>query len=313
MTNTHLKNLKEIVKGLFLENELMSKHTSYGVGGPVKAFIIPKDRLDLINILKFSNNYSIETHFIGSGSNILFSDNEIDGIVISPLKSLKNFSISNNTIIAESGVMLGKMVKESIKNGLTGLESLIGVPGTLGGALSMNAGAYGSEISNHLISVEMVSMNGRIKNYDKNKLKFSYRNSNFKSGEFILEAKFVLESDSIENIKVRTKKNSASRKENQPLRYRSAGSVFKNSSKYPAGYLIDNAGLKGLKSGDAQISTKHANFIINHGKASATDILKLIKIIKQKVFDKYKILLELEIKTLGFKPKDIEKINVQKN
>ncbi len=310
MTNTHLKDLKGIVTGLFLENELMSKHTSYGVGGPVKAFIIPKDRLDLINILKFSNNHSIETHFIGSGSNILFSDNEIDGIVISPLKSLRNFSISNNTIIAESGVMLGKMVKESIKNELTGLESLIGVPGTLGGALSMNAGAYGSEISNHLISVKMMSMDGKIKGYAKNQLKFSYRNSNFKSNEFILEAKFVLESDSIENIKARSKENSSSRKENQPLRYRSAGSVFKNSSQYTAGYLIDNAGLKGLKSGDAQISTKHANFIINHGKAKATDILKLIKIIKQKVFDKYKILLELEIKTLGFKPNDIEKINV---
>ena len=310
MTDTHLKDLKKVVKGLFLENELMSKHTSYGVGGPVKAFIIPKDRPDLINILKFSNSHSIETYFIGSGSNILFSDNEINGIVISPLKSLRNLSISNNTIIAESGVMLGKMVKESIKNGLTGLESLIGVPGTLGGALSMNAGAYGSEISNHLISVDMMPMNGKIKCYAKNQLKFSYRSSNFKSDEFILEAKFVLESDSIENIKVRTKKNSSSRKENQPLRYRSAGSVFKNSSQYPAGYLIDNAGLKGLKSGDAQISTKHANFIINHGEAKATDILKLIKIIKQKVFDKYKILLELEIKTLGFKPNDIEEINV---
>ena len=137
----------------------------------LKAFIIPKDRLDLINILKFSNNHSIETHFIGSGSNILFSDNEIDGIVISPLKSLKTLNISNNTIIAESGVMLGKMVKESIKNGLTGLESLIGVPGTLGGALSMNAGAYGSEISNHLISVKMMSMNGKIKGYEQKSVK----------------------------------------------------------------------------------------------------------------------------------------------
>ena len=159
----------------------------------------------------------------------------------------------------------------------------------------------------------MMSMDGKIKGYGKNQLKFSYRNSNFKSNEFILEAKFVLESDSIENIKARSKENSSSRKENQPLRYRSAGSVFKNSSQYAAGYLIDNAGLKGLKSGDAQISTKHANFIINHGKAKASDILKLIKIIKQKVFDKYEILLELEIKTLGFKPNDIEKINVQKN
>ncbi len=309
MTEIYLKDLKKMVKGIFLENELMSKHTTYGVGGPVKAFIIPKDRLDLINILKFLNNYNIETYFIGSGSNILFSDNEIDGIVISPLKSLRNLNISNNMIIAESGVMLGKMVKESIKNGLTGLESLIGVPGTLGGALSMNAGAYGSEISNHLISVEMISMSGEIKNYVKDQLKFSYRNSNFKSDEFILEAKFILKSDSIENIKIRTKKTSSSRKENQPLRYRSAGSVFKNNIQFPAGYLIDNAGLKGLKSGDAQISPKHANFIINHGKAKATDILKLIKIMKQKVFDKYKILLELEIKTLGFKPNDIEKIN----
>ena len=301
MTDTHLKDLKEIVKGLFLENELMSKHTSYGVGGPVKAFIIPKDRLDLINILKFSNNHNIETYFIGSGSNILFSDNEIDGIVISPLKSLRNFNISNNTIIAESGVMLGKMVKESIKNGLTGLESLIGVPGTLGGALSMNAGAYGSEISNHLISVKMMSMDGKIKGYARNHLKFSYRNSNFKSNEFILEAKFVLESDSIENIKTRTKKTSSSRKANQPLRYRSAGSVFKNPKEGPAGYFIEKAGLKGLRSGNAEISKKHANFFINYGDAKAEDVVKLILTAKKSVKKLFNINLELEIQTLGFK------------
>ncbi len=146
------KELRNVVNGSLLENEPMSKHTSYGIGGPALAYITPKDIEDLSSILKFALNNKIPVFFVGSGSNLLVSDAGIDGIVITPAKSLKSLKIEENKITAESGVMLGKLVKESMKRNLTGLESLIGVPGTLGGALVMNAGAFGGEISNYLIS-----------------------------------------------------------------------------------------------------------------------------------------------------------------
>ena len=296
----NLDKLKSLVKGSFFENEPMSKHTSYGIGGPALAYIIPKDKNDLTVILNHANNYKIPVYFIGSGSNLLVSDDGIEGIVLSPQKSLKNLEINDNFIIAESGVMLGKLVKESIKRNLTGLESLVGVPGTLGGALIMNAGAFGGEISNYLVSVDVMTSKGELKSYNSNEINFSYRFSSFKPDEFILVAKFELAHEDPVIINDKRKKASSGRKTNQPLRFRSAGSVFKNPKGYAAGYLIEQVGLKGTRIGDAEISNHHANFFINHGNASAANIKKLIELAKEKVFQEFDIELELEIKMLGF-------------
>ena len=298
--------LKSIVKGKLLENEPMSKHTTYGIGGPAMAYITPKDRFDLSNILKFSTKNEIPVYFVGTGSNLLVADNGIEGIVLTPAKSLKKLEIKKNWVVAESGVMLGKLVKECIKHNLTGLESLIGVPGTLGGALVMNAGAFGGEISNFLDSVDIMTMSGEINTFSNSDIDFSYRFSSFKKDEFILLARFKLQTEVPEIINHKKLKASSGRKTNQPLRYRSAGSVFKNHKDYAAGYLIDNAGLKGTKIGDAEISTHHANFFINHGNASASDISALIRIAKEAVLKKFDIELELEIQTLGFDPKELE-------
>ena len=295
-----ITKLKSFVKGIINENELMSKHTSYGIGGPASAFIVPKDRFDLSNILKFANKFSIPAHFIGSGSNLLVSDKGIDGLVLSPAKTLKLLVINSPYIDAEAGVMLGKLVKETIKQNLTGLESLVGVPGTLGGALTMNAGAFGGEISNYLISVDVMRMNGDIHKYNAKDINFSYRNSSLKSDEFILSAKFILNKEDPNLIQEKRRAASQGRKTNQPLRFRSAGSVFKNTPKYAAGYLIDRAGLKGTRIGDAEISTHHANFFLNRGNASATEMLELIELTKSTVMEKFNIKLELELKTLGF-------------
>ena len=301
-----IDELKSIVKGNFLENEPMSKHTTYGIGGPAMAYINPKDRFDLSNILKFSTKNEIPVYFIGTGSNLLVADNGIEGIVLTPAKSLKQLEIKKNRVVAESGVMLGKLVKECIKHNLTGLESLIGVPGTLGGALVMNAGAFGGEISNFLKSVDIMTMSGEINTFSNSDIDFSYRFSSFKKDEFILLARFKLQTEVPEIINHKKLKASSGRKTNQPLRYRSAGSVFKNHKDYAAGYLIDNAGLKGTKIGDAEISTHHANFFINHGNASASDISALIRIAREAVLKKFGIELELEIRTLGFDPKELE-------
>ena len=305
----YISELRKIVDGQILENEPMSKHTTYGIGGPAKVFIKPKDRDDLAKILKFSKENSINAHFFGSGSNLLISDEGIDGIVLSPAKCLKQLTIEGNLIFAESGVMLGKIVKEATKRKLTGLESLIGVPGTLGGALSMNAGAYGNEISNFLKYVHVMNMDGKIIKYNQSQIDFSYRYSNFKRDEFILDAHFNLKTDSFSEINKKKETSSKSRKLNQPLKFRSAGSVFKNDKKYTAGFLIDNAGLKGKRFGDAEISTKHANFFINHGNAKSSDMLKLISFARKEVYKKYQILLELEIKVIGFKNQELELIN----
>ena len=301
-----MDELKSIVKGNLLENEPMSKHTTYGIGGPAMAYITPKDRFDLSNILKFSTKNEIPVYFVGTGSNLLVADNGIEGIVLTPAKSLKQLEIKKNWVVAESGVMLGKLVKECIKHNLTGLESLIGVPGTLGGALVMNAGAFGGEISNFLDSVYIMTMSGEINTFSNSDIDFSYRFSSFKKDEFILLARFKLQTEVPEIINHKKLKASSGRKTNQPLRYRSAGSVFKNHKDYAAGYLIDNAGLKGTKIGDAEISTHHANFFINHGNASASDISALIRIAKKAVLEKFNIELELEIQTLGFDPKELE-------
>ena len=301
-----MDELKSIVKGNLLENEPMSKHTTYGIGGPAMAYITPKDRFDLSNILKFSTKNEIPVYFVGTGSNLLVADNGIEGIVLTPAKSLKQLEIKKNRVVAESGVMLGKLVKECIKHNLTGLESLIGVPGTLGGALVMNAGAFGGEISNFLDSVDIMTMSGEINTFSNSDIDFSYRFSSFKKDEFILLARFKLQTEVPEIINHKKLKASSGRKTNQPLRYRSAGSVFKNHKDYAAGYLIDNAGLKGTKIGDAEISTHHANFFINHGNASASDISALIRIAREAVLKKFDIELELEIQTLGFDPKELE-------
>ena len=297
-----MNKLNALTQGSFLTNENMSNHTSYGIGGPAKAYVQPKDEVDLANILKFAEKNKIPTFFVGSGSNLLVSDDGIDGIVIALAKSLKKLVIKGTTAYAQSGVMLGKFVKECISRSLSGVESLIGVPGTLGGALIMNAGAFGSEISNYLQKVTVMTTSGELKQYNADDIDFSYRESSFKNNEILISAEFELIQSSKEVVIEKKSLASGGRKKSQPLRYRSAGSIFKNPKEGAAGFYIDKAGLKGSKSGDAEISPIHANFFVNHGNAKASDVVKLIRLAKNTVKQKFGITLELEVKTLGFKP-----------
>ena len=297
------EELEKMVNGTCLLNEPMSRHTSYGIGGPAGAYITPRDRDDLRRILHFADEQNIPVFFIGSGSNLLVADEGINGIVITLIKSFNKLEIKGCHIYAETGVMLGHMVKHCIKQKLTGLETMIGVPGTLGGALMMNAGAFGSEISNCLQNVDVMTLTGKIKQYSVKDIDFNYRQTSIKKDEIIMSANFVLKKATKQEIMNKRAKASAGRKETQPLRFRSAGSLFKNPKKdVAAGYLIDKAGLKGTHRGDAEISEKHANFFVNHGKANAEDIVFLIRLARKTVEKKFGINLELEVKTLGFKP-----------
>lgn len=286
-------------------DEPMKKHSSFGIGGKAKILFLPQKKEDLKFILKYSVKNKIDTFFMGSGSNILMSDKGFDGILISLKRSFKNIVFNNNgEIVAGSGVMLRRMVKEAIDKNLKGLESLAGVPGTLGGALYMNAGAYGAEISNYFLSARIINMNGEEIELTKNDVKFSYRKSTFPKDCILIEARFKFDKGDIEKIKNNKNKFSNSRVENQPLNFRSAGSIFKNpSSSLAAGYLIDQAGLKGCRRGGAMISDKHANFIVNLGKAESSDVIYLIKKIQDKVFAEFNVNLNLEIKLVGFEKK----------
>ncbi len=298
--------LSDVTQGSLLKNEAMAKHTSYGIGGPAKAYVKPKDEVDLANILKFASKHKISTFFIGSGSNILVSDDGIDGIVITLGKSLKKLIIKGTSVYCQSGVMLGKFVKECISRSLSGVESLIGVPGTVGGAVIMNAGAFGSEISNYLKKVTAMTMSGQLKSYKVDDIHFSYRNSSFQNNEILISAEFELIQSDKKSVVEKKSIASGGRKKSQPLKYRSAGSIFKNPDEGAAGFYIDKAGLKGSKSGDAEISPIHANFFVNHGSAKASDIVELIRLARKTVKEKFGIMLELEIKTLGFKPGTFE-------
>ena len=301
------EELEKMVNGTCLLNEPMSRHTSYGIGGPAGAYITPRDRDDLRRILHFADEQNIPVFFIGSGSNLLVADEGLNGIVITLIKSFNKLEIKGCHIYAETGVMLGHMVKHCIKQKLTGLETMVGVPGTLGGALMMNAGAFGSEISNCLKNVDVMTLTGEIKQYSVKDIDFNYRHSSFKKNEIIMSANFVLKKATKQEIINKRAKASAGRKETQPLRFRSAGSLFKNPKKdVAAGYLIDKAGLKGTHRGDAEISEKHANFFVNHGKANAEDVVFLIRLARKTVEKKFGINLELEVKTLGFKPEIFE-------
>ena len=301
-----LSELKNNIQGILLKNESMSKHTSYGIGGKVTAYITPHDIKDLIKIIKIINKNNLKFYFVGSGSNLLINDKKINAIIITPAKALKSLKIEKNTIIAESGVMLGRLVKEAIRHNLTGLESLVGVPGTLGGALMMNAGAWGAEISNYLVSVNVINSKGEIITLYPEDMEFKYRYSSFKSNEFILSAEFELNKATKAEINKKKVIASKGRISSQPLKFRSAGSVFKNpNNKLAAGLLIDQAGLKGTRLGGAEISTHHANFFINHGNAKAIDITSLIRLSRKTVYEKFGIMLELEIKTIGFEPSDL--------
>lgn len=295
-----LKDLQQIITGPCLFGEPMSRHTTYGIGGPADAFVAPQDIGELRTVLKFANERDISTTVIGSGSNLLVSDEGIRGIVIRLNGYFNDIQINGNLISTGCNVMLGKLVNTVSSLSLSGCESLVGIPGTVGGAIFMNAGAYKQEISVHLSSVDIMTLDGIKSTISAEDIAFGYRSSSLSRETILLKADFHFPTGDETKIQANMKSAREKRKSTQPLSMRSAGSVFKNPEKSAAGYLIDKAGLKGFTSGEAQISEKHANFFVNTGNAKATDILSLIQHVKSSVIDQFGIELELEIKLIGF-------------
>lgn len=306
MIETVMNEINNKTASLCFMNESLKKHTTYGIGGPADLMIFPKSKQDLIKVIEIINENKIQLTILGSGSNVLVSDNGIRGAVISLKNSLKQVEVDDNILYAECGTMLGKIVKHAVKNNLIGLENLNGVPGTLGGALIMNAGAWGGEISENLIHVEVINSKSEIQKIQKKDLNFSYRQSSFNKDDILLSAKFNLKKADKDIIKENFIEAQSGRKKSQPLNKRSAGSLFKNPKNNSAGKLLDEAGLKGFSIGDAKISEKHANFFINDGDATSKDMLMLIKKAHKEVKDKFNVNLSLEVKLMGFNEEEIE-------
>lgn len=294
---TLAKNLGAVVE----ENVPMSKYTSFKTGGNADLLIIPASVDSLSQIIKKCKELNIKPFVMGNGSNLLVTDSGYKGVIIkigSNLSSMK--LLDENTIECESGVMMKALCNFALDNSLSGLEFAFGIPGNLGGAVYMNAGAYGGEMKDVLYSCTHIDSDGNIGTLTKDQLDLGYRRSAYAdNGYTIISATLKLQKGDKTEIKEAMNDKLRRRKEKQPLEFPSAGSTFKRPEGYFAGALIEDCQLKGYTIGGAQVSEKHAGFVINRGGATSTDILNLIKHIQDTVFEKHGVKLETEVKIIG--------------
>ena len=292
----HITKIKQMDIGKLVENVSLKEHTTYKVGGTAKCFVYPKDVKSLIKVLKYIKQNNIKFKLLGNGSNTLFSDKVYDGIIIK-LDKLDEVDIKkNNTIVVGAGYNLMKLSAMVARRGLAGLEFASGIPGTIGGAVYMNAGAYKSDMGYIVKKVKVLTPDFKVITMTNRELDFHYRMSFFQKnpGYICLEATIGLQKGDKDELQKVIKERKLRRLETQPLEYPSAGSVFRNPEGLFAGKLIEDLGFKGLMKGGAQISDKHANFIINKKNAKASDIKELIEFTKDAVEDKYKIEMKVE-------------------
>jgi UDP-N-acetylmuramate dehydrogenase len=282
------------------ENEPMSKHTTMKVGGPARYMVTPDKETDIPELIKVAGLHNIPYYVIGNGSNLLVSDEGYDGLIIYIGRNMSEISVEGNIIKADAGAMLSSLGAVALKNGLTGLEFAAGIPGTLGGACVMNAGAYGGEIKDVLTVVRAVDKDGVIHEFTPDEMKMSYRHSMFTEGGYIITgAVMELKAGNPEEISERMSEYSHRRLEKQPLEYPSAGSTFKRPEGYYAGALIEKAGLKGKGAGGACVSEKHAGFVINYNKATAKDVYDTINYVIDEVKKDSGVVLEPEVRIIG--------------
>lgn len=280
-------------------DEPMKNHTSFKVGGPADILVTPKNYEEVVKIIKFCNQKNLPYYIIGRGSNLLVKDGGFRGVIIK-LTSLNKIQVLDEKIIAQGGADLSAVSDEALKHSLTGFEFACGIPGTVGGAVTMNAGAYNGEISQVIESALVVDKKGNLITLNKDELELGYRISAIQKYEYtVLEATFKLTKGEYNKIKERIDDLTRKRQEKQPLEYPSAGSTFKRPEGYFTGKLIEESNLKGYTIGGAQVSEKHAGFVINKNNATAEDIINLIKHIQNTIKTKYNVELQPEVRIIG--------------
>lgn len=294
--------LEEIVgKDKVKYNEKMSKYTTMRVGGPCDCVVFPDEISKIKEVIDFCKNENITFFVIGNGSNLLVKDEGIHGVVIKLGHRFSKIEIDGEYILAYAGATMPALSQLAKKNSLKGLEFACGIPGTIGGGVKMNAGAYGSQISDILYEVTYMDEKEEIKTIKNKDCSFGYRKSIFtiNPNYVILSAKFKLERGNIDEIENKMKENSLARKAKQPLEYPNFGSVFKRPEGYFVGKLVDDAGLRGYKIGGAQVSTKHTGFIVNVDNATCKDVLDLIGYVQTTVYNKFNVKLTPEVIIIG--------------
>lgn len=291
----------EIKQGIVKIDEPMKKHTNFKIGGNADVFVIAKNIEEIKCVIKFSKENNILLTILGNGSNVLVSDKGIRGIVLQVgTKEIKIEKQKNALVEVEAGVMLGALAQVLLKQSISGFEFAAGIPGSIGGAIRMNAGAYGGEMKDIVKNVTVLNEKGEINILTNEECEFSYRHSRFtNSKEIIIKATLELPFGNENEIKAKMDEYAQSRKEKQPLNLPSAGSTFKRGADFITAKLIDECGLKGYTSGDAQVSTLHAGFVVNLGNATAQDVLSVVNHVKQVVLEKTGKRIELEIELLG--------------
>ena len=283
-----------------IRNAEMRRYTTLKLGGPADWLAFPRSREEIAEMFDEARQAGIPVTVIGHGSNLLVADTGIRGLVIRVEKNMRAIRREGNFLTAEAGAMLAAAAAAAAEAGLSGLEFASGIPGTVGGAAVMNAGAYGGEMKDILLAADILEMDGTPDRTDAAGLELGYRHSNIPElGRTVLGASFRLLKGDPAEIEAKMKDLNARRKEKQPLEYPSAGSTFKRPEGYFAGKLIEDAGLKGFSSGGAQVSEKHAGFVINRGDATAKDILQLIQEVQRRVFEHSGVRLEPEIRMAG--------------
>ena len=295
-----IKQIEEIIsKDKIYIDEPMSKYTSFKIGGPAECLIKIQNFEELKSILKLSKKENIQLTVIGNGSNLLVSDDGIKGIVLKI--EIDTFEINEEFahLKVGSGVKLAFIAQKCLKKEIAGFEFASGIPGTIGGAIRMNAGAHGKEMKDVVTSITYMDRNGEIHKIQNEEAKFEYRHSMFADKDYIiLEVELELEKGNKEEIQSKMTEYATYRKEKQPIEYPSAGSTFKRGADFITAKLIDDCGLKGYQIGGAQISEKHAGFIINKGNATAEDVIKLMEYTKEQIYNKFGKIIEAEIEIL---------------
>lgn len=289
------KNVGEV-----LFNEPMKNHTSFKIGGPVDLMIIPSDETQVVEAVKISRENNLNFYIMGNGSNLLVRDGGFRGVIIKINERLNEIKVEGNIIYCEAGALLTAVSREAMRNSLTGIEFANGIPGTIGGAVTMNAGAYGGEMKDIITRVKALDKDNNIVEYSNEEMNFRYRGSRVVDENLIvLGIEISLKPGEFSVIEETMKDLTFKRTSKQPLELPSGGSTFKRPTGHFAGKLIEDSGLKGLRYGGAQVSEKHCGFVVNVEEATCSDVLGLISVIQKTVRDNYEVELETEIKLIG--------------
>ncbi|MEI3140070.1 MAG: UDP-N-acetylmuramate dehydrogenase [Lachnospiraceae bacterium] len=301
MKQEFYEKLSKIVrKEQILEEEPMKKHTTFRIGGPAEYLILPQTTEEIADVIKLCRQEEIPWYIVGNGSNLLVADEGVRGVVIQLLRNFNQIQVEDCQIRMQAGAQNAAVAKRALDASLTGFEFAAGIPGTIGGAVVMNAGAYGGEMKDILKEVTVLDPNGMIRMIPAEELELGYRTSIIaRKGYVVLEAVIVLKTGDPKEIKAAMDELKEKRVTKQPLEYPSAGSTFKRPEGYFAGKLIMDAGLRGFSVGGAQISEKHCGFVINKGNATAKDVTELMDETKKIVMEKFGVALEPEVKRLG--------------